>query len=210
MCQPGRPLPQGASHAGSPGLAPFQSAKSMGCSFSAPTSTRAHRHHLIKVAVGELAVVVLAADPEVDVAVGGVGGAGVDQMLDQLLHLGDLFGGAGVDVGGTHVEVAHIALEGVDLIDGQLGHGHAEPLSPHDHLVVDIGVVVDEAHATAAPLEVAAQHVEDHGAHGVPQMRVVVGCHAADVHRDRIAGWLEWLLATSERVVELHGQSGPL
>ena len=30
MCQPGRPLPHGESHAGSPGLAAFQSAKSIG------------------------------------------------------------------------------------------------------------------------------------------------------------------------------------
>ena len=28
MCQPGRPLPQGLSHAGSPGLADFHKAKS--------------------------------------------------------------------------------------------------------------------------------------------------------------------------------------
>ncbi len=28
MCQPGRPVPSAVSHAGSPGLAPFQSAKS--------------------------------------------------------------------------------------------------------------------------------------------------------------------------------------
>ncbi len=41
MCQPGRPGPQGLSHLGSPGLAPFQRTKSMGFSFRSLTSTRA-------------------------------------------------------------------------------------------------------------------------------------------------------------------------
>ena len=42
MCQPGRPGPQGLSHAGSPGLAAFQRAKSAGLRFAA-TLDRARR-----------------------------------------------------------------------------------------------------------------------------------------------------------------------
>ena len=41
MCQPGRPGPQGLSHCGSPGLAPFHSAKSSGLRLSSPISMRA-------------------------------------------------------------------------------------------------------------------------------------------------------------------------
>jgi hypothetical protein len=41
MCQPGRPLPHGESHAGSPGLADFHSAKSAGDRLRESTSTRA-------------------------------------------------------------------------------------------------------------------------------------------------------------------------
>ena len=42
ICQPGRPLlPHGVSHAGSPGLAAFQTAKSIGSSFCSPTEMRA-------------------------------------------------------------------------------------------------------------------------------------------------------------------------
>ncbi len=41
MCQPGRPRPQGLSQEGSPGLAAFQTAKSMGSRFSSPGATRA-------------------------------------------------------------------------------------------------------------------------------------------------------------------------
>ena len=40
MCQPGRPGPHGLSHAGSPGLAPFHSAKSSGSRFASPSSMR--------------------------------------------------------------------------------------------------------------------------------------------------------------------------
>lgn len=41
LAQPGRPGPQGLSHEGSPGLAPFQRAKSMGLCLRSSTSIRA-------------------------------------------------------------------------------------------------------------------------------------------------------------------------
>ena len=41
VCQPGRPSPQGESHAGSSRLAFFQSTKSSGERFSSTASTRA-------------------------------------------------------------------------------------------------------------------------------------------------------------------------
>ena len=40
MCQPGRPGPHGLGHAGSPGLAPFHSAKSSGSRLASPGSIR--------------------------------------------------------------------------------------------------------------------------------------------------------------------------
>jgi hypothetical protein len=40
MCQPGRPRPHGESHAGSPGLAAFHSAKSAGFRLPAPSIAR--------------------------------------------------------------------------------------------------------------------------------------------------------------------------
>ena len=44
MCQPGRPLPQGLSHDGSPGFAAFHSAKSSGWRLSSPGCTRSPWH----------------------------------------------------------------------------------------------------------------------------------------------------------------------
>ena len=40
MCQPGRPMPQGDSQAGSPGFCAFHSTKSAGFSLSVSTSRR--------------------------------------------------------------------------------------------------------------------------------------------------------------------------
>ena len=41
MCQPGRPMPQGLSHDGSPGFDSFQRTKSPGYSLLSPGSMRA-------------------------------------------------------------------------------------------------------------------------------------------------------------------------
>ena len=51
MCQPGRPCPHGESQDGSPGFAPFQSAKSSGSRFASPGSTRAPGHEIVEVAL---------------------------------------------------------------------------------------------------------------------------------------------------------------
>ena len=80
MCQPGRPGPQGLSHAGSPGFAPFHRAKSPGFRFVADLDPRPGLQ-LLRVAVAELAVVGVLRHVEVDVAADGVGEALVDQAL---------------------------------------------------------------------------------------------------------------------------------
>ena len=82
MCQPGRPGPQGLSHAGSPGLAPFQRAKSPGLRFAvADLDARAG----LAAAPGRGGTACRSRGPcvdvEVDVAAGGVGEALVDQAL---------------------------------------------------------------------------------------------------------------------------------
>ena len=67
MCQPGRPLPHGLSHDGSPAFAPFQSAKSGGVLLLlAGLDARAGEQRVLR-AMRELAVVVLRGDAVVDV-----------------------------------------------------------------------------------------------------------------------------------------------
>ena len=53
MCQPGRPLPHGLSHAGSPGLAAFQSAKSSGSRFCSPGCDALAGAEIVEVAACE-------------------------------------------------------------------------------------------------------------------------------------------------------------
>ena len=81
MCQPGRPGPHGLGHCGSPGLAPFHSAKSSGLRLCSPISMRAPTLRSSVLCPESCAVAGEAADGEVDVAVGGVGQAAVDQAL---------------------------------------------------------------------------------------------------------------------------------
>ena len=90
MCQPGRPRPQGESHdVSSPGLFAFQSAKSRGSSLQ---RVRLLLLDLVGPLAGERAVLGEARDAEVDVALGLVGVARVDQLLDQRDDLGDRLG----------------------------------------------------------------------------------------------------------------------
>ena len=69
MCQPGRPGPHGLGHAGSPGLAAFQSAKSSGSRFRSSDLDARAGEELVEVLAGELAVAGEPAHREVDVAV---------------------------------------------------------------------------------------------------------------------------------------------
>lgn len=93
MCQPGRPLPHGLSHAGSPGLAAFHSAKSSGLRLRSSTSIRA-RLHLLHAAPRQLAVFGELVDLKVDIAVHHIGVAIVHQSLqlsDDGVHVLETF-----------------------------------------------------------------------------------------------------------------------
>ena len=103
MCQPGRPRPQGDSHhVSSPGLFAFQSAKSRGSSLSgfarSCSSTWSGRWPESGAVLG------IAADAEVDVAVGRVRVAVADQLLDQRDDLGDRLGRLRLEVGPAEPE----------------------------------------------------------------------------------------------------------
>ena len=51
-----------------------------------------------------------------------------------------------------------------------------------DHLVVYVGEVFDKLDGVATELEVAPEHIEDDGTHGVSDVGLGVGREAADVH----------------------------
>ncbi len=88
MCQPGRPGPQGLGHEGSPGLADFHRAKSaagpLALGHAAPFAL-----HRLDAAMAQLAVVGVLGHVEIDVALGLVGKALVDQRLGEVDDLVD-------------------------------------------------------------------------------------------------------------------------
>ena len=117
MCHPGRPGPQGLSQAGSPGLAGLPEHEIHGVLFVRVHLYPCARNHVLQTAVGEFAVPRPAGDAKVHItAADGIGHPAVDQPLNDLQHLGDLLGGARVDIGWADVQFAHVQFKGADLI----------------------------------------------------------------------------------------------
>ena len=145
MCQPGRPGPQGDSQeVSSPSLVAFQSAKSRGSSLS---GSGLLLFHLIGPLARELAVVAVAPDPEVDVALRLVGVAARDQLGDQSDDLVHRLGRLGLGVGAAETEAVGVLDVPARGLLGQLG---AVPGRGGVDLVVDVGDVGDERHLVAA------------------------------------------------------------
>src|SRR3990170_2064570 len=183
MCQPGRPGPHGVSHAGSPGLEAFHSAKSSGSRLrSSPPPPPAPRHELLQVLPREPAVGRKPPDLEVDVTVDGIGHALADQPLDEGDHLPDMLGGLGLPVSRQHAERRHVGPALGDVALGDLVGGHALLVGPPDDLVVHVGVVLHERDLEALEYHVAADDVEHDGAARVPDVAEVVHRDAADVY----------------------------
>ncbi|CAO0827998.1 hypothetical protein SMICM17S_00216 [Streptomyces microflavus] len=139
---------------------------------------------VVQLLVGELQVAGEGPDVEVDVAVGLVGVAALDEAAHHLDHLGDVAGGTGL-VGGRQaaqrvVAVVERALvlvtdrpPGAALLGGLL-----------DDLVVDVGDVPDERHVVAAVGEPAAHDVEVQSGTDVPDVRCGLDGSATEVDRD--------------------------
>ena len=169
--------------------------------------TRAREERVLG-AMRKLAVIGLRGDAVVDVGPlavlrrGRVGVALFDEALDDLDHLRHLARGARVDVGGQHVEVAHVVHVHADEALDELVGGDLEAIGALDDTVVDVREVLDVLHPVVAPGEVTLQHIEDDVAHGVADVRLVVGRDAANVHRDDVAHGLERLKLAGERVGE--------
>ena len=129
------------------------------------------RTHRVERAVAELAVLLVAAHAEVDVAVRFVGVAGVDEAGDDLDDLRHLLRGAGVLVGLADVEGSHVREVLGDVLLGERLDGRALLGGAVDELVVDVREVLDAADGEAPELQVAVEHVEDDVAHRVADVR---------------------------------------
>ena len=137
---------------------------------------------VVQLEVAQLAVLGVALDAEVDVAVlCDVGVAALDEVFHDVEDLLDVLGSAGLDGGLFAVQTGGILeVLGLEAL-GDFLHGSTLLLALLDELVVDVGDVGDIDDLVAAVLKVTAQGIEDDERAGVADVDIVVDGGAADV-----------------------------
>ncbi len=208
ICHPGRPGPQGLSHFGSPGLAAFHKAKSLGLRLRSLTSMRAPCLQLLRIAIAQFAIIRIAGDIEINVAAGRVGVALVDQPLNNLKDVADVLRGARHVIDAVDIEPFEIAaIVGRDAL-GEFGDGGFLLGSLDDQLVVHVGDVDDERDLIVEVRQIALDGVEDDGADHVADVAGFVDGRPTYVHAhlarlDR----LKLLFLAGQRVIDAQGHS---
>src|SRR5215210_8692756 len=140
--------------------------------------------HLFGTLVAQGAIRREAPDGVVDVAAGFCGGVGVsllDELLDQRDHLGDVFGGARLDVGHPYAEHLEPLVEGSGVAAHDLLPGDPLLVGPGDDLVLDVRDVLDERDVVTPAPQVPGDHVPEEGRPRVTYVDVVVDGGTADV-----------------------------
>ena len=190
MCQPGRPMPQGLSQAGSPGLAAFfHRAKSSGSrlrsSRPAPSARSSRWPPSISSMLrpGELAVLGIAADAEVHVAVLLVGVTFGDELLHESDRLGDSPVWRRAAPSGSITPSRRMS----SMNASAYSRATSAALRPSSLallmiLPIDVGDVLHEGDVEAAPCQIAADDVEGDESARVSDVDVVVHGGTADVH----------------------------
>ena len=209
MCQPGRPMPQGDSQAGSPGLAAFQTAKSRGSALPGSVSTRTPSSSSSMRCPLELAVLVEAAHLEVHAAVRLVGVPAGDELADEVDDLRDRLGGLGLDVRPRDAQPVGVLDVGGGVLLRHRRRVAALVVRLVDDLVVDVGDVGHQRDVEAPVREPRAQDGEGDVGARVADVHQVVdrGAAAVDAGLAGVAG-LERLLLLGQRVEEAdHGWS---
>ena len=115
---------------------------------------------------------------------GHIGEALGHQPLDQVHHLGDMRGGAGLHIRIEAAERLHIGLEDRIGLLGQLADGDAALGGARVDLVIDVRDVADIGDGLRAIglAQQAVEHVEDDDGAGVADMGEVIDRGAADIH----------------------------
>ena len=212
MCHPGRPAPHGASHAGSSASERCHSTKSSGSRLPGISGMLPR-----SLAIGSMAsrgrpdtspYVRPRRDVEVDVPLRRVGVATLQQSADHGLHLRDVLGRPRVDVRRQPVEGGHLGEEGGHPAVAEIEVVLAGLARLAQHVVVDIGQVLDVAHLVTEVDEVPMQDVEADVGECVAEVPRVVGRDAAHVQAHRpVQRLLERHERAATRVVEEEGHA---
>ena len=145
MCHPGRPRPHGESHAGV--LARLRRLPEREVARILLERVRLLALlHLVGALPGQPAVVGIARDAEVDVALDGVRMPALDQRFDEAHDPGDVLGRLRQPVRQPEAEIADVLEIPLGRARGQLG---ARTRSGVVDLVVDVGDVVHERRVVA-------------------------------------------------------------
>ena len=142
-------------------------------------------------------------------AVDDVGMIAIDQLLDDVLHLVDVFSGTRAVLRMLNIQPIHLidVSLGIGLDDGSLGGAFFGRTL--DDLVIDVGDVGHHGYFEAAPPQEAGNDVVGEGGASVTQVRNVVDGGPAGV--DRHLAWfarneVDHFIAKGVEV--LHGQRG--
>ena len=187
MCQPGRPGPPGRRPGRGLGLGlllPALPEREVARVALAARVGVGRGLHVVDLLVGQLAVRRPRPHVEVDVAravLGRVGVAAGDQRGDQLDHLGDVAGGAGLVGRRQHVDRRQRLVELAVHVVGEVEPGPALLVGLGQDLVVDVGDVADERDVVPAVGQPAPQHVEVDRRPDVPDVRLRLDGETADV-----------------------------
>src|SRR5438876_894052 len=147
-------------------------------------------------------------DLKVDITVDPVGDAFLKKDADEPDDLLHVIGGLGFHRCRADPEPPHIAVVGVDVQSRNGLPRETQFPGPIDDLVVHVREVLDERDVEASVFQVAADDVEDDGAAGVAEVRIIIDRHPAHVHAD-LAGHqrLERILPAGQGVEHLQHAS---
>ena len=117
--------------------------------------------HCLKRAPAQFAIILVAIDTVVHIAVNYIGRFFVNELLDHLDDLGHIFGGTRIYRGRFDVEGFQIALIAVDVLLGEQKGIHSQVICFVDDLVIYIGKIHDITYIIALVFQVAAGDIED-------------------------------------------------
>jgi len=205
-CQPGRPTPNGARHAGSSGPDGCQHEVERVATVRVVGVAAAHRgelHHAVLGIVRQRTERRERRHVEVRGAGGQVRVAGLEQLGDEVDDDRDRFGRTRFRDRFPHLERGHVGVEARHLRRRQFEVRHAELASLRQDRVVDVGDVAHHPHFVTEVFEAAHEQVVREVRRGVAEVRRVVRRDAADVHPYHVRR-LERHDRPLRRVVEAH------
>ena len=142
------------------------------------------RFQIVQGPFGQFPIALKLPHAVIDVPFQNVGQAFDDQVFDKADDLGNDLGDAGVMAGALDVQEGHLVEAVLDELFRHSRGRLAGLVRLVDDLVIHVGKVLDVLDLKTLALEKPPDRVEKDVAARVPQVRLIVGRHPADVHFD--------------------------